>query len=116
MAMNVKGSIRRILDTRQVSDKFSVREFDIATADDKYPQTLRMQVTNDRIAMLDGLGVGDAVSVDFSLRGREWTGKDGVLKVFNSIDAWRVERTNSAQSATVGAPQRGDAADDGIPF
>lgn len=95
MSMNIKGSIKRILDTRQVSDKFSVREFDIETTGDKYPQVLRLQVTNDRIAMINGLSVGDEVSIDINLRGREWTGKDGVTKVFNSIDAWKVQRTSA---------------------
>jgi hypothetical protein len=114
MSMSVKGNIKRILDTRVISEKFSVREFDIETTD-RYPQVLRMQASNDRIALLNGLGVGDSVNVELNLRGREWTGNDGVTKVFNTLDAWKVERTGAAQSgSSSGSAGGGDQ--DMIPF
>jgi hypothetical protein len=111
MSMSVKGNIKRILDTRVISEKFSVREFDIETTD-RYPQVLRMQASNDRIALLNGLGVGDSVNVELNLRGREWTGNDGVTKVFNTLDAWKVERVGSAQ----GSGNTGGGDQDPIPF
>ena len=57
----------------------------------KYPQVVLFQLTGDRCAQLDGLNVGDQVSIEFSLRGREWKSPSGEVKYFNSLDVWRVE-------------------------
>ena len=120
MGISIKGHVKRVLETRQVSDKFSVKEFDIETIDGKYSQVLRLQATNDRISQLDGLNAGDEINVEINLRGREWTGKDGVLKVFNTLDAWKVERLIAAltvpAAAVGGVPQQTSMPEDDIPF
>jgi single-strand DNA-binding protein len=110
MGTSVNGTIVRILDTRKVSEKFSVREFDVSTTGDKYPQVLRLQATNDRIAQLDGLHAGDEVNVELNLRGREWKGNDGTVKVFNTLDAWRINATGKRSEAP------SSSGNDGLPF
>ena len=34
--------------------------------------------------------VDDRVDISYNLRGREWTNPQGEVKVFNSIEAWKV--------------------------
>ena len=41
--------------------------------------------------MLDVYNVGDQVEVFFNLRGREWTNPQNEVKVFNTLDAWKIE-------------------------
>ena len=55
------------------------------------PQYVLFQLTGDRVNAVDAFKPGDQVRVDFSLRGREWTSKQGEVKYFNSLDVWTVE-------------------------
>ena len=92
MGMETVGKLHTIFDTKQVSERFSKREFVVELTDNpKYPQTVLFQLTGDRCAMLDDFKVGDAVMVEFSLRGREWRSPSGETKYFNSLDVWKVE-------------------------
>jgi len=92
MALEATGRLHTIFDTKQVSERFSKREFVVETSDNpKYPQTVLFQLTGDRCSQLDGMNVGDQVSIEFSLRGREWRSPSGDVKYFNSLDVWRIE-------------------------
>jgi single-stranded DNA-binding protein len=92
MGMEATGKLHTIFETKQVSEKFSKREFVVSMSDNpKYPQVVLFQLTGDRCAQLDGLNVGDEVRIEFSLRGREWKNPQGELKYFNSLDVWKVE-------------------------
>ena len=92
MAMEATGRLHTIFETKQVSERFSKREFVVELTDNpKYPQTVLFQLTGDRTTQLDGLNVGDTVSIEFSLRGREWRNPQGEVKYFNSLDVWKVE-------------------------
>jgi hypothetical protein len=93
MAMEVTGKLRAIFDTKQVSERFTKREFVLELADGKYPQSVLFQLTGDRCAALDQFRVGDEVRLEFNLRGREWKSPQGDVKYFNSLDVWRLEST-----------------------
>ena len=86
--LKIKGAIKLINEVKVISDKFSVKEFVITTLDDKYPQDIIFQTTNDKTAILDSIGVGQEVEVSYNLRGREFNGR-----YYNTLDAWRVEAT-----------------------
>ena len=111
MAMETIGKLHTIFETKQVSERFSKREFVVEMIDNpKYPQVVLFQLTGDRCTQLDGLNVGDQVAIEFSLRGREWRSPSGELKYFNSLDVWRVESRNA--SANTGSRRNGRAPDD----
>jgi hypothetical protein len=94
MAYELKGTILKIYETVQVSERFSKREFAVEYADNpKYPQQVKLQVTGDKCAQLDELDVGDEVSIAFNVRGREYTNKKtGEVDYFTNLDAWKIER------------------------
>ena len=99
--MQISGTIKVINDTQKVSEKFSKREFILTTeAESKFPQHLSVQVTQDKCSMLDQFNVGDEVICHINLRGREWSGAQGI-KYFNTIEAWRIEKTGSVQQTPV---------------
>ncbi len=95
-SFEITGKLKVKNNTQVVSDRFSKRDMVIVT-EDQYPQFISLQLTQDKCALLDAYQIGDDLKVSFNLRGREWTAADGTVKYFNSLEAWRIERTNSAQ-------------------
>jgi len=91
MGIETTGKLHTIYETKQVSERFSKREFVVEITDNpKYPQTVLFQLTCDRCTQLDGMNVGDQITIEFSLRGREWKSPQGEVKYFNSLDVWKV--------------------------
>ena len=99
--MDITGKIKVITEAQQVSDKFKKREFVITDdSSSQYPQHISFQLTQDKCSLLDSYRVGEEVKVHFNLRGREWTSpKDGVVKYFNTLEAWRLEKIGSVNSS-----------------
>ena len=108
MAIEIKCTVKYLLDTKQITEKFSKRSVVVEVPDDRYPQTLELEATGDRIAQLDALAPGDSVTFHVNLRGREKKNQDGV---FNSLDIWKV--TVDSKAAPRAAAGNGQ---DDIPF
>lgn len=89
--MEVKGKIKFIGSTQQVSDNFSKREIVVST-DEQYPQHISIEFNQDKCAVLDKYNIGDNVEVGINLRGREWTNPQGETKYFNSIQGWNIKK------------------------
>ena len=83
--LTMKGAIKLINPIKVISDKFSVREFVITTAN-KYPQEVIFQTVNDKMDIIAPYGQGQEVTVSFNVRGREYNGK-----YYNTLDAWKVQ-------------------------
>lgn len=110
MGTETTGKLHAIFETKQVSERFTKREFVLEIADNpKYPQRVLFQLTGDRVAQLDNLQVGEAVRVEFSLRGREWNSPQGEVKYFNSLDVWKVEPASANAGYDRGGNDRGGA-------
>lgn len=99
-----QGKIKVINDTQEISEKFKKREFVVTDTSSMYPQDVMFQSVQDKCAILDEFSVEDAVEVSFNLRGREWTSPDGVVKYFNTLDAWRIEPMGQANSIPASGP------------
>lgn len=100
--MELKGKVLKIYQKKQISDKFALREFVIKT-DEKYPQEVIIQVTQERCELLDNIIEGEELEVFINVRGRSWTNPQGEVKYFNSLEAWKinqesVEEFNSKKS------------------
>jgi hypothetical protein len=102
--METTGKLKEISATQKVSDKFQKRDFVLTTdSNTPYPQHVSFQVTQDKCAVLDQFKSGDTIKVQFNLRGREWSGPQGV-KYFNTLEAWRIEKaTEGTTSSTTSA-------------
>ena len=92
--MDVKGKLIKIYAKKQVSSKFALREFVLAT-EDKYPQQIIMQVTQERCELLDNFAEGDEIRAFINIRGRSWTNPQGEVKYFNSLEAWKITNESS---------------------
>jgi hypothetical protein len=104
----IKGAIKLINPIKVINDKFSVREFVVTTPDAKYPQDILFQTINDKMDILESLGVGQQVEVSYNVRGREFNGS-----YYNTLDAWKVEVTGSKPSQASTQPIE---LDDDLPF
>lgn len=93
--MQVHGLIDSIGTEEQVSEKFRKREFVLIIDHDKtYPQTILFELHQDKTDIIDAYKVGQIVSVDFNLKGRQWKDKNGDTKTFNSLVAWKIQPVN----------------------
>ena len=111
MAIEIKATVKYLLDVKQITEKFSKRSVVVEVPDGKYPQTLELEATGDRIAQLDQIGPGDVVTFSVNLRGREKKNGDGA---FVSLDIWKF--TIDSKAAAPRAPSGGGSAQDDIPF
>jgi hypothetical protein len=111
-ALKMKGVVKVIRPTQQVSEKFSKREFVVTdNSETQYPQDIMFELTQDKTSLLDSVMEGQEVEVSFNLRGREWTSPQGDVKYFNTLNAFKVETNGSAPAATTT-----ESDDEALPF
>lgn len=119
MSFELSGVLHAKYETEQVTATFKKREFVVRYANNpSYPQFVKLQLVQDEAAELDKFQPGDAITVSFDLRGREWIDpKTQDKKYFTTLNAWRLQLATSG-SATMPQPPAFDAAaaDDDSPF
>jgi len=123
--MEVRGKVHEIGATQQVTESFKKREMVLAYAENpQFVEYITFQVMQDKVSIFDNLSIGQEVSVDFNLRGRPWTNKEGETTYFNSLNAWRVsplstQAQNNVQPDYNNLPAPVDLSgsdDDDLPF
>ena len=91
--MEVSGKIKKIDETKTFgSNGFRKREM-VVTTDEQYPQMIMVEFIQDKCDLLNNFNVGDDVKISINIRGREWINPEGEAKYFNSIQGWRIEKT-----------------------
>ena len=91
MELHIEGTLKKKFDIKQPSASFRYMEFVVEKEDDKYPQFIKMKVTQDKIEKFNELPVGTKAKWYFNLRGRRWDNKKGETVYFNDIVVWRYE-------------------------
>jgi len=122
--MKVSGKLVEIFETVKIKESFQKREFVVEFATNpKYPELVKFELVQDKCGLLDTFKVGQEVAVDFDLRGRKWTDQKGVVKYFNTLQAWRLGAATAGGDggAADGAPPDVDTEDhsaekDDLPF
>lgn len=87
--IQIPGTIKAILESKQVSDSFTTQEI-VLTTQEQYPQQLLIQFSNTHISHLQNAVVGQSVLVSVALQGRGWTNPQGETKYFNTIKGLNV--------------------------
>ncbi len=95
--MELNGAIHKIFDEKAVSASFRKRELVLET-DDRYPQKILVEFTQDKCSLLDGFSPGTQVRVSINIRGREWTSPQGDTKYFVSVQGWKIESMSAGAS------------------
>ncbi len=119
MGIHQTGKLYKKFDTEQVTERFRKQGFVVELEpNSNYPQYVSFELTGDRCGQIDGYQVGDEISVEFTLRGREWTSPSGDVKYFNSLNVWSIEGKKSQAPADDFAPpgEPPPGLDDDVPF
>lgn len=94
--MELKGKVHEIGAIQEISDKFKKRDIIIEYAENPtYPEYIRFEALQDKASLFDSVSVGDEVEVNFNLRGRPWTDKNGKTSYFNTLVVWRIHKIGS---------------------
>lgn len=105
--MEVIGKVKVVNAEQQVSASFKKREL-VITTDEQYPQFILIEFAQDKCDLLNGLQVGQQVTVHINLKGREWINLQGEVKYFNQIQGWKIDKVNdipvNAATNATGAP------------
>lgn len=117
--MELIGKVKVVMDKVTFDSGFTKREF-VVTTKEQYPQDIKFELVQDRVALLDSIKDGDDVTVFFDVRGNEYNGR-----YFVNLRGWKLEKGNTASNSTTSSPMPeapdpftgggGDEADD-LPF
>jgi hypothetical protein len=116
------GTLKHLMDLQTFASGFTKREFVMEVQDGKYPQMIKFECVKDKTAILDGLAIGDEITVTFDIRGNEFK-----ERFYVNLVAWKLSKgeggSNSGQqSPPAGASSLDDQFDnepddgDDIPF
>lgn len=118
MSNFLDGSLFRVEETVQVNEKFSKRSFVLVTLED-YPQHIEFQLTQDRCDLIDSFKKNDHIRVHYDLRGKLVESGNYEGRVFNNINAWKIDNQNEGQSNGLGEPKKAEPMGDNgeqLPF
>lgn len=118
MAYELSGKIKLIQEAKTFDSGFTKREMVVIVEDGKYPQEINLEFVQDKVSLLENLQPGQAVTVSFDIRGREYNGR-----YFNNLQGWKIvtEAGGNAPLADDYQPvstsmNQGGIEDDDIPF
>ncbi|KAB2814103.1 DUF3127 domain-containing protein [Phaeocystidibacter luteus] len=88
--MELTGTVKKVFDEQQISASFKKREL-VITTEDRYPQTILIEFTQDNTSLLDPIKEGQRVTASINIRGREWQSPKGDIKYFVSLQGWKID-------------------------
>ena len=85
MSFEISGSIKTIFPEQTFQGGFNKREFLLTTKDGKFEQEMNFECVKEKVELVAHLQDGDAVTVSFDIRCREWQGK-----YYTNLVAWKI--------------------------
>lgn len=99
--MNVNGKIIVIGETETIGSKGFQKRLVVVQTDEQYPQTIPVEFTQNKTALLNNFNIGDFVEIGINLRGTEWEGR-----YFANINGWKISKADSTLTAQQQMPDR----------
>ena len=90
--MKITGTLKVKKDTQVVSEAFSKREFVLTVVDGAFSNDILIQLTKDKVTLINDINIGDLLEVELNLAGKCWVNPQGEEKYFNSLNAWKVNK------------------------
>jgi hypothetical protein len=109
--MQITGKVHRVEEptSRDYNGKvYKEQKVVIEITEGQYTQQVGCSISRDNI--IGTLQVGQTVTADINLRGRDYTNKQGQIANFTTVEIWRVQGGQSDPQA----PQTGTVSD--LPF
>lgn len=108
MSLEVTGKLLVKYDTQQVNERFKKREFVMELAEEingnTYTNYAKMQLVQNKCEILDRFNEGDAIKVNFNIKGNRWE-RDGKVNYITNLDAWRIEAAGAGMQNSGGYQQ-----------
>ena len=99
--VTIKGEIKFVDEVREYGNNgFRKHQVVVETGDGKWDNPVPVEFIKDAIEKSQGLQVGDKVSIDARINGREWTGTDGVTKWFTSINGYKIKKESRQENVS----------------
>jgi hypothetical protein len=98
--LKIKGTVYKVSQEEIKSEKFKKREVILEVIEGTYKQHLTVQFSNAKCDLLNNVRQGDMISVSINLKGRLWTGNDGIEKGFNTLEGWQIESDSLSSTNT----------------
>ncbi len=90
--MEIKGKVYEMSEVLEISSTFKKRELILEYSENPaYPEYLKFEVIQEKVALLEGIKLGAFVEVSFNLKGRSYTDKNGKTAYFNTMQVWRLK-------------------------
>lgn len=116
--MTITGTIHHIGPVETVGSNGFTKQLLVVNNGQQYDNLTPIEFAKDKTALLNGLRVGQSVTVHINLGGREYNGK-----YYPSVRGWKVEADQSAPPQPISAPPAKQSApvaatvdDDTLPF
>ena len=108
------GQLKWISDEQPIGENKKIT-FVLSYEAGNYEKAAAFDLWNDKVDLLKSFAIGDSLDVDFNIDSRSYKGKDGGIKVFTNLRAWRI--TPAVSKAQEQAPaQHQEQAEDDLPF
>jgi hypothetical protein len=102
--MKLTGTLHKVFDTEQKSDKYSKREFILHVVEENGARTfdnwIKFQLSNDNCGKIDQFNIGQEITISYNLKGVKWEKNDTETVYFTNLEAWKIE----AQTEQVSKP------------
>lgn len=104
----IVGTIQKIGEVQTFSSGFQKREV-VVNTNTQRPSPISLQLFKEDCDKADGLSIGDEVTVDGAINGREWNGPNGT-RIFSDLIIKSIMVSSKAD------PVATQADDDAMPF
>lgn len=99
--MEIQGKIIVLNDTETIGAKEFKKRLVVVQTDEKYPQTIPVEFTQENTEKLNNFQIGDFVEIGINLRGSEWQGK-----YYANINGWKISKVDANLTAAQQMPDR----------
>ena len=91
--MTITGQIKAIMPLKETATFKSIEVIITTDFDGKYAQHISTSLNQGKTSLIDGINIGDLVTCEVNLRGREWQNPATLeTKYFNSIEVWSLKK------------------------
>jgi hypothetical protein len=97
--MELQGKVLVKGEVKEFGAKGFQKQEIVIVTEDKFPQSILLEFTQDNCDLLTPFNVGDDVKIGINIRGRSWESPQGETKYFNSINCWRIEKSAGEKPA-----------------
>ena len=95
--MTVSGKVKVVNATEEVGAKRFKKRLVVVETQETYPQSIPIEFVQDKCNLLDGVQVGQDITVHINLRGSEYNGR-----YYVQLQGWKIDAGMVTSSEPIG--------------